>query len=115
MSGNFRQNPSRRFVLRGALAGLSFLFAYLIIVIATTPSQPPPVALKFAFLVNWWAILGFSVGVGIQTYLIAVSKNLGCNFRARKQVFGASGLLSGFSSFLSYFALVSFGCCGTWL
>ncbi len=100
---------------RGTLVALSFLFVYLIVVVATTPSLQPLVAIRAAFLVNWWVVAGFSIGVGIQTFLITYSKEVACNFSPRKRVATTTGILSTISSFLSYFALVPLGCCGTWL
>jgi hypothetical protein len=104
---------------RPLAVGIAFaLFAvtvYLAVVVATTPNLPAYDAIKIAVLLNWWVILGVSMGSGVQAFLISYSKKRACNFRLKRSLAGSSGVFSVLCSFLSYLALIPLGCCGSWL
>jgi len=104
-----------RAVQRGLGVGLILFVAYLFVVIATTPSLSPLDAVKIAFALNWWVMLGVSIGTGIQAYLIAYAKAIACPVARNKIIVGTSGISSSIASFFSFLSLIPVGCCGTWL
>jgi hypothetical protein len=109
------RNSSMHPAARGVLTSLIVVAIYFLVVVATTPSLPPLYALAVTVTLNWWVITGLALGTGIQTFLVSYSKSRGCDFRRRRQVAGSSGVLSVFSSFPSFLALIGVGCCGSWL
>lgn len=107
---------AKRALAKGIVSGSISLLVYILIVVVTTPSLPPTVAIKIAFTVNSVVMVGISLGIGAQIFLSSYSKLLGCRIDKRKEFTGAgSGGITAFSSFLSFFSLVPLGCCGTWL
>ena len=98
----------------GLLVSISAISLYLIIVVLTTPSLPARTSVLVALETNWLMLLGIAVGVGIQANLLSYG-GATCGIKRHRQISGASGLASGFSSLVSMFSLVSVGCCGTWL
>jgi len=101
-------------ISKAVLISSASLLIYLIITVVTTPSLLPLEAIKIAFVVNWWVIIGLTLGIGIQTFLISNYSRV-CNLKNRKLLAGGTGFFSGVSSFLSFFALIPVGCCGSWL
>ncbi|MBI3116550.1 MAG: hypothetical protein HYZ12_04340 [Thaumarchaeota archaeon] len=104
----------KRPMRNGVTTALFALAVYLAVLVITTPNLPPLSAVMVGSVLNWWVILGITVGSGVQVFLISYSKELGCNIRSRPAA-GSAGFFSAFSSFISYFALIPVGCCGTWL
>jgi hypothetical protein len=89
---------------------------YLTVVVITTPSLPPSAALRAAFAINSFIIIGSSVGVGTQIFISSYGKSMGCRLdKKKKGVFGAGSGSTAVSSFFSFFSLVPLGCCGSWL
>jgi hypothetical protein len=101
--------------MKALVAAILTLIFYLLVVIITTPSLPPIVAINAALKMNSLIICGLAAGVGTQIFLSSYSKNVGC--RANKKRTGVIGSSSStaVSSFLSFFSLIPLGCCGSWL
>ncbi len=95
-----------RALQRGIGVGLIAFVAYVVIVLVTTPSLSPPDALKITFALNWWVIIGVSIGTGVQAYLIAYAKDIACPVAHVKIVGGTSGVSSSLASFFSFLSLV---------
>lgn len=126
---------SRSALLRGVIVGVITAVVYLAIVVITTPSLPPSVAINAALKVNGIIIIGLAISVGIQMFTSTYSKRLGCRLDDKKRknnkeqqrdkgfrriihirgLTGGSGGSTALSSFLSFFSLVPLGCCGSWL
>lgn len=102
-------------ILKGILAGLVTIAAYLLIVVITTPALPPSSAIQAAFLLNWLIISLMSIGVGLQTFLSSYGKMLGCRLYVNKKSLGGNAGGAAASSFFSFFSLIPLGCCGWWL
>jgi hypothetical protein len=101
---------------KGIIMAAITAIAYLAIVVITTPSLLPAVALKAAFAINSLVIIGISVGVGTQIFISSYGKSMGCRSdKKKKGVFGAGSGSTAISSFFSFFSLVPLGCCGSWL
>jgi hypothetical protein len=105
-----------RLLVKSIVYGLIFTMIYLIIVIVTTPNFPPLVAASIAMNVNGIYIVGSTISVAVQTWLVGTSERIPLQlglprYRAR----GLNILGSIASSFFSFFALIGVGCCGTWL
>lgn len=106
---------AKRSLSRGlAVSGIT-IAAYLLIVVATTPSLPPLAAVNTAFAINSPIIFGTAAGTGTQSFISSYGKSMGCRLNRRKPIVGASSGSTAFSSFLSFFPLVPLGCCGSWL
>jgi hypothetical protein len=89
---------------------------YLLVVVLTTPSLPPPAVIKAAFAINSLVIIGTSVAVGTQIAISSYSKSMGCRLdKMRKGISGAGAGSTALGSFFSFFSLVPLGCCGSWL
>ena len=96
--------------------GVVTIIIYLAVVVLTTPSLPPIVAINAAFIANSIIIFGFSIGVGAQVFLSSYSKGIGCRIdKKRKGILGGWSGSTAISSFFSFFSLVPLGCCGSWL
>lgn len=108
--GKIRQ----RAVVNALLATILADSLYLLAVVLTTPSISSRAAVSIAMENNWWVLLGITVGVSIQAYLVTYS-GATCNLRHRREISGVTGVASGLTSLVSMFSLVSVGCCGTWL
>jgi hypothetical protein len=106
------KNALKKAIIMAAITAI----AYLAVVVITTPSLPPEVALRAAFAINSIVIIGTSIGVGAQIYISSYSKGMGCRLdKKTKGVFGAGSGSTAVSSFFSFFSLVPLGCCGSWL
>ncbi len=106
--------PLNHSLERAILISFVSLLIYLFLTVITTPSLLPLDAIRVTFLVNWWAIIGLTLGIGIQTFLISHFRQE-CSLKKRRMLTGGSGFVSAFSSFFSFFALIPVGCCGSWL
>jgi hypothetical protein len=103
-------------IAKGIAVGVITVFVYLLIVVVTTPSLPPPNAILVAVTINPIIIIGTSAGTGTQIFISSYGKNLGCRLNNKKKgILGAGSGSTAFSSFLSFFFLVPLGCCGSWL
>jgi hypothetical protein len=98
------------------IVGSISLLVYVLVVVVTTPSLPPVVAIRIAFTENSMVMVGIAIGIAMQAFLSSYSRLMGCRLDKRKG-FLSAGFGGGtvFSSFLSFFSLVPLGCCGTWL
>src|SRR5439155_592064 len=112
---------------KGIVLGVVTIFAYIVIIVITTPSLAPSLAIKAAFAINSIIIFGTAIGVGFQFFISTYSKGLLLGYcrldkkanRGRAIFVGAlttgSGSSTAISSFFSFFSLVPLGCCGSWL
>ena len=100
---------------KGVAIGALTIVAYLTVVVVTTPALPPEAAINAAFQLNSIVIIGMGIGVGMQMYLSAQSKKLGCRLNIKKKAFGGNSGSTAATSFFSFFSLVPLGCCGWWL
>lgn len=91
------------------------LTAYLLVVVATTPSLPAQSAIKTALDINSAVIGGTAGAVGAQVFFSSYSKSLGCPIDRKRAIFGAGSGSTAAGSFFSFFSLVPLGCCGSWL
>jgi hypothetical protein len=108
-------NAKRSFA-KGMIIGSISLLVYILVVVVTTPSLPPAVAIRIAFTVNSAVMVGMTIGIGVQVFISSYSRLMGCRLDKKKGFIGAgSGGGTALSSFLSFFSLVPLGCCGTWL
>jgi hypothetical protein len=118
---------AKKALVKGTTIGFVTLIAYLVIVIVTTPSLHPFLAIKAAFAMNSIIIFAMTIGVGLQFFISSYGKGLGyckldgkgsgSNSSKRVLTGSATGSSSAtaFSSFFSFFSLVPLGCCGSWL
>jgi hypothetical protein len=118
---------AKKALVKGIAIGFVTLIAYLVIVIVTTPSLHPFLAIKAAFAINSIIIFGMAIGVGLQFFISSYRKGLGyCRLDGKgsssnssKRVLTGSAIRSSsataISSFFSFFSLVPLGCCGSWL
>ncbi|HET6517559.1 MAG TPA: hypothetical protein VFG25_04985 [Nitrosopumilaceae archaeon] len=102
-------------ITKGILFGVITIFAYLAVVVVTTPALPADAAISAAFELNSIVIVGMGVGVGLQMFLAEKSKMLGCKLNVKKKAFGGNSGSTAATSFFSFFSLVPLGCCGWWL
>ncbi len=102
-------------VKKGVIVGIITIAAYLTVVVVTTPALPPDAAISAAFQLNSSIIIGMGGGVGMQMYLVAHGKKLGCKLSIKKKAFGGNAGSTATTSFFSFFSLVPLGCCGWWL
>lgn len=100
---------------KGIIVGIITIFAYLGVVIITTPALEPIDAMLAAFQINSIIIFGMGIGVGLQVYLSSISKKLGCKLNIKGKAFGGNSGGTALTSFFSFFSLVPLGCCGWWL
>lgn len=107
---------ARKSLTKGIIMASITAIVYLAVVVITTPSLPPAAALKAAFAINSFVIIGISVGVGAQIFISSYGKSMGCTLdKKKKGVIGAGSGSTAISSFFSFFSLVPLGCCGSWL
>jgi hypothetical protein len=66
---------AKKALVRGIAMGVVTIIAYLVIV--TTPSLHPFLAIKGAFDMNSIIIFGMAVGVGLQFFISSYRKGLG--------------------------------------
>lgn len=102
-------------ITKGVIFGIITITAYLTVVVVTTPALPPEAAINAAFQLNSIVIIGMGVGVGLQMFLSAESKKLGCKLNFKKKAFSGNSGSTAATSFFSFFSLVPLGCCGWWL
>ena len=102
-------------IIKGILFGTITIIAYLSVVVITTPALAPLDAISAAFQLNSIIIFGMGIGIGLQMYLSAYSKKIGCRLKVKRKAFGGSSGGTAATSFFSFFSLVPLGCCGWWL
>ncbi len=102
-------------IKKGIIVGSITIVVYLTVVVVTTPALPPDAAISAAFQLNSIVIIGMGVGVGMQMFLAAQSKKLGCRLNIKKKAFGGNAGSTATTSFFSFFSLMPLGCCGWWL
>ena len=107
---------AKKALVKGIIVGIITAFSYLIVVVVTTPSLSPIVAIDAAFRINSMIIFGLAIGVGTQIFISSYSKGLGCSIdKKKKGILGAGSGGIAISLFFSFFSLVPLGCCGSWL
>jgi hypothetical protein len=107
---------AKKALVKGVIVGIGTTLIYLILVVITTPSLPPIVAINAVFKINSIIIFGLAIGVGAQIFMSSYSKDLGCRIdKKKKGTFYAGSGSTAISSFFSFFSLVPLGCCGSWL
>ena len=102
-------------IQKGTLVGIITIVVYLSVVVLTTPALEPLDAISAAFQLNSIVIFGMGIGIGLQVFLSAKSKLLGCKLKVKKKALGANSGSVATTSFFSFFSLVPLGCCGWWL
>lgn len=102
-------------IVKGIVVGIITVVVYLTVVVITTPALPADAAINAAVQLNSIVIGGMGVGVGMQMFLSAQSKKLGCRLDVKKKAFGGNSGSTAATSFFSFFSLVPLGCCGWWL
>ncbi len=102
-------------IKKGIIVGILTIVGYLTVVVLTTPALPPDAAINAAFQLNSIVIIGMGIGIGLQVYLSAQSKKLGCSLKIKKKALGGNSSSAAATSFFSFFSLVPLGCCGWWL
>jgi len=102
-------------ISKAIIVGIITVVGYLTVVVLTTPALPPMAAISAAFQLNSIVIFGMGIGVGMQIFLSAKSKQLGCRLNVKKKAFGGNAGSTATTSFFSFFSLVPLGCCGWWL
>jgi hypothetical protein len=102
-------------IFKGILVSILTIVIYLTVVVITTPALGPLYAISAAFQLNSLVIIGMGVGVGLQMFLSAHAKTLGCRLNVKKKAFGGNSSSTAVTSFFSFFSLVPLGCCGWWL
>lgn len=108
-------SSAKRSLLRGLIVSGITIAVYLLIVVVTTPNLPPLDAVNAAFAINLPIIFGIAAGIGTQSFISSYCRSKGCMLNKKKHIMGAGSGSATFSSFLSFFALVPLGCCGSWL
>ena len=120
-------NNAKKALVKGFVLGVVTIFAYIIIIVITTPSLPPSSAIKAAFAINSIIIFGTAIGVGFQFFISTYSKGLLSDYcRLDRKANRGRGIIGGslttgsssstaISAFFSFFSLVPLGCCGSWL
>jgi hypothetical protein len=78
---------AKKALLKGIIIGIVTTIVYLTVVVITTPSLPPIVAIYAAFKINSVIIFGLGIGVGTQIFLASYSKGLGCRVEKRRKAF----------------------------
>jgi len=102
-------------IFTSLVASTAILLLYLFVVAITTPNLAPLTSIQVAFRLNGHILLGSSIGMGIQTFLVMYSRRLPCPISKKKIALGATGTSTAVSTFFSFFSLTAVGCCGLWL
>jgi len=102
-------------IQKAIIVGIITIVLYLSVVVITTPALGPLAAISAAFQLNSIVIIGMGIGIGLQVFLSAKSKLLGCKLKVKNKAFGANSGSVATTSFFSFFSLVPLGCCGWWL
>ncbi|MGI0020845.1 MAG: hypothetical protein ACREAY_10290 [Nitrososphaera sp.] len=111
----YLSRTAKRSLAKGIISGTATLTAYLLVVIATTPSLPASAAIRAAFDINSPIILGTAGAVGAQVFFASYGKSIGCSIDRKRAILGAGSGGTAIGSFFSFFSLVPLGCCGSWL
>ena len=102
-------------IQKGTLVGIITIVVYLSVVVLTTPALEPIDAISAALQLNSIVIFGMGIGIGLQVFLSAKSKLLGCKLKVKKKALSGNSGSVVTTSFFSFFSLVPLGCCGWWL
>jgi hypothetical protein len=103
-------------LVKGIIIGTVTILSYLMIVVVTTPNLPALVAINASIRANPGIIFGIGIGMGVQVFISAYSRTLGCKIDKEKiGVLGGGAGSTALGSFFSFFSLVPLGCCGSWL
>lgn len=102
-------------IVKGIVFGAITVVAYLTVVSLTTPALAPVDAISAAFQLNAIIIIGMGAGIGLQMYLSAYGKRMGCRLNVKRKTLSGNAGGIGATSFFSFFSLVPLGCCGWWL
>jgi len=102
-------------IQKAIIVGIITIVVYLSVVVITTPALEPLDAISAAFQLNSIVIIGMGIGIGLQVFLSAKSKLLGCKLNIKKKALGGNSGSVATTSFFSFFSLVPLGCCGWWL
>jgi len=102
-------------IQKATLVGIITIVVYLSVVVLTTPALEPLAAISAALQLNSIVIFGMGIGIGLQVFLSAKSKLLGCKLKVKKKALGGNSGSVVTTSFFSFFSLVPLGCCGWWL
>lgn len=101
--------------IKGISASLSTFAIYIVTVIVTTPNFPPHVSTMIAINVLGPFIATLSAMIGINMFLSAYARSLGCTLKIKKGTSVGNATASVFSAFSSFFTLIPLGCCTFWL
>lgn len=105
-----------RLLAKSILSGVIYFVIYLLIVILTTPNFPPLVSASIALNINGIYVIGSTLSIGLQTFLVGYNQSIPLQLGIPKiRSSGLNVLASISSAFFSFFALIGVGCCGTWL
>lgn len=105
-----------RLLTKSILTGIIYFAIYFLIVILTTPNFPPLVSASIALEINGIYVIGSTLSISLQTFLVGYSQSIPLQLGIPKiRSSGLNVLGSIASAFFSFFALIGVGCCGTWL
>jgi hypothetical protein len=103
-------------LVKGIIFGTVTTLSYLLVVVITTPNLPAFSAIDASIRANFGIIFGLGIGMGVQVFISAYSKSLGCKTDKKKlSLLGGGAGSTALGSFFSFFSLVPLGCCGSWL
>lgn len=102
-------------IVKSAIFGTITIFAYLGVVVITTPALDPISAMSAAIQLNSPIIAGMGTGVGVQSFLSDYSKKFGCSLAMKRRTASGNSSSTAIASFFSFFSLIPLGCCGWWL
>jgi hypothetical protein len=103
-------------LVKGIIFGTVTTLSYLLVVVITTPNLPAFSAIDASIRANFGIIFGLGIGMGVQVFISAYSKSLGCKTDKKKLgLLGGGAGSTALGSFFSFFSLVPLGCCGSWL
>jgi hypothetical protein len=103
-------------LVKGIIIGTVTTLSYLLVVVFTTPNLQAFSAIDASIRVNSGIIFGLGIGMGVQVFISAYSKSLGCKTDKKKLgLLGGGAGSTALGSFFSFFSLVPLGCCGSWL
>lgn len=102
-------------IIKSVIFGTITIFAYLGVVVITTPALDPISAMSAAIQINSPIMFGMGVGVGMQSFLSDYSKKFGCSLAMNRRTTGGNSGSTAIASFFSFFSLIPLGCCGWWL
>ena len=115
-------NNIKKSILKGILASSITIISYLSIIVFTTPNLPTTAAISAALQINYFIIVGLSIGTGVQISIISYRKTIvtrdNCKIKKKDLLHSSNtgnGIGTILSSFFSFFSLVPLGCCSIWL